>query len=59
MADAITSAIGAVIMIGYLWLIADKLDALPLWIACIAGIALMIWSFWQDAWGPIFKRNSK
>jgi CDP-diglyceride synthetase len=59
MADAITAAIGAVIMIGYIWLIADKLNELPLWIACIAGVVLMIVSFWEDAWAPIFKRNSK
>jgi putative flippase GtrA len=59
MADAITAAIGSVIMIGYIWLIADKLNELPLWIACIVGIVLMVWSFWQDAWRPVFKRNSK
>jgi CDP-diglyceride synthetase len=58
MADAVTAAIGTVIMIGYIWLIADKLNELPLWIACIAGIALMIFAFWQDAWKPIIKRNS-
>jgi hypothetical protein len=59
MADAITAAIGAVIMIGYIWLIADKLNELPLWIACIAGIALMVWSFWEDDWAPMFRRNSE
>ncbi len=59
MADAITAAIGSVIMIGYIWLIADKLNELPLWIACIVGVGLMVWSFWQDAWSPILKRNSK
>jgi hypothetical protein len=57
MADAITALIGAIIMIGYIWLIAEKLDELPLWIACIAGILLMLWAFWQDAWRPLRQRN--
>ena len=38
MADAITAAIGAIIMIGYIWLIASKLDAWPLWVAAIIGL---------------------
>jgi phosphate/sulfate permease len=59
MADAITAAIGSVIMIVYIWLIADKLNEVPLWIACICGVALMIWAFWQDDWRPVLKRDSK
>jgi putative flippase GtrA len=58
MADAITAAIGAIIMCSYIWMIAFKLDELPLWIACLIGIALMLWAFWIDAWRPIFKRDS-
>jgi hypothetical protein len=58
MADAVTAAIGAALMVFYIWLIADKLNALPLWIACIVGIVLMMASFWQDAWRPLLKRNS-
>lgn len=59
MADAVTAAIGSVIMIVYIWLIADKLNELPLWIACIVGVVLMAWSFWDDTWKTIFNRNSK
>jgi hypothetical protein len=59
MADAVTGLVGAAIMVFYIWLIAFKLAALPLWIACIVGIVLMIWAFWQDAWSPVLKRNSK
>jgi CDP-diglyceride synthetase len=59
MADAITGAIGAIIMIAYMWLIVDKLNELPLWIVTIIGLVLMLWAFWGDDWKPIFKRNSK
>jgi hypothetical protein len=59
MADAVTAAIGAVIMFGYMWLIAAKLNSLPLWIIVFAGLALMLWAFWVDDWKPLFKRNSK
>jgi hypothetical protein len=59
MADAITAAIGAVIMIGYMWLIASKLNELPLWIVTIIGLLLMLWAFWDENWRPIIKRNSK
>lgn len=57
MADAITALIGAIIMIGYMVLIAGKLAALPLWIVTIIGLALMLWAFWEDDWRPIFKRR--
>jgi putative flippase GtrA len=59
MADAITALIGAVILMGYMWLIAAKLDEFPLWIVTLIGIGLMLWSFWQDDWRPVFKRDSK
>ena len=58
MADAVTAAIGAIIMIGYIWLIAAKLNELPLWICALAGLALMLWAFWDEDWKPLFKRNS-
>jgi len=56
MADAITALIGAIIMIGYMVLIAAKLAALPLWICVLAGLALMLWGFWGDDWQPIAQR---
>lgn len=59
MADAITAAIGAIIMIGYIVLIAAKLAAPPLWICSLIGLALMLWGFWGDDWQPIFKRKQK
>ena len=59
MADAITAAIGAVILIGYMWLIAAKLNTRPLWIVVIVGLALMLWAFWGDDWKPVIKRDSK
>ncbi len=59
MADAVTAAIGAIIMIAYMWLIAAKLNTLPLWIVIIVGLALMLWAFWGDDWKPILKRDSK
>ncbi len=58
MADAVTALIGAVVMIGYLYMIASKLDELPLWIACIIGVALMLWSIWIDAIKPLFSPRS-
>jgi putative flippase GtrA len=58
-ADAVTTAIGAVIFIGYLWLIASKLNTIPLWIVVIVGIVLMLWAFWQDDWKPVLKRDSQ
>jgi hypothetical protein len=57
MADAITALIGAIIMIGYVILIAAKLGAPPLWIASIIGLALMLWAFWVDDWRPLLKRE--
>jgi hypothetical protein len=56
MVDAITAAIGSILMIGYLWLIAAKLNELPLWIVSIVGLALMLWAFWKDAFGPLLSR---
>jgi hypothetical protein len=57
MADAITGAIGAIIMLGYILLIAAKLAAPPLWIVCLIGLALMLWAFWGDDWKPLFVRK--
>lgn len=59
MADAITAAIGAVIMIGYMWLIAAKLNELPLWIVTLVGFACMLWAFWKDDWRPLVKSGEK
>lgn len=59
MADAITALIGAIIMIGYMVLVAGKLAALPLWICTLIGLALMLWAFWADDWKPLFVRNKK
>ncbi|MCW5703742.1 MAG: hypothetical protein R3D82_18170 [Xanthobacteraceae bacterium] len=59
MADAIAALIGAIIMIGYIVIIAAKLSATPLWIACLIGLALMLWAFWWDDWHPLFKREKE
>ncbi|MGE0261011.1 MAG: hypothetical protein AB7T18_19910 [Alphaproteobacteria bacterium] len=59
MADAITALIGAIIMIGYILLIAGKLAAMPLWICSLTGLALMLWAFWGDDWKPLFARTRK
>jgi hypothetical protein len=59
MADAFTALIGAIIMIGYMLLIAAKLAALPLWICTIVGLALMLWGFWGDDWQPLLQRSKK
>jgi len=59
MADAVTAAIGAIIMIGYMWLIAAKLNTVPLWIVVIVGLVLMLWAFWGDDWKPLLKRDQK
>ena len=59
MADAVTAAIGAIIMIGYMLLIAAKLAALPLWICVLTGLALMLLAFWQDDWQPLFGRTKQ
>ena len=59
MADAFTALIGTIIMIGYIVIIAAKLSAAPLWIACLVGLALMLWAFWWDDWHPLFKREQK
>jgi hypothetical protein len=57
MADAVTAAIGAVIMIGYMFLIAAKLAAAPLWVCVLIGLVLMLWGFWGDDWRPMLKRD--
>lgn len=59
MADAVTALIGAIVMIGYIVVIAAKLAAPPLWICCLIGLALMLWGFWGDNWRPLFNREKK
>jgi hypothetical protein len=59
MADAVAAIIGAIIMCGYILLIAAKLAAPPLWIVCLIGLALMLWAFWGDDWKPLFVRKDK
>ncbi len=59
MADAVTALIGAIIMTGYILLIAAKLAAPPLWICCLVGLALMLWGFWGDDWKPVIKPDKK
>lgn len=59
MADAVAAIIGAIIMIGYILLIAAKLAAPPLWIVSLIGLALMLWAFWGDDWKPLFARKKK
>ena len=59
MADAVTALIGAIIMIGYMCLIAAKLDALPLWICVLVGLGLMVWGFWWDDWKPVLRPEKK
>lgn len=59
MADAVAALVGAIIMIGYIVLIAAKLAAPPLWIVSIIGLALMLWAFWGDDWKPLFARDKK
>ncbi len=57
MADLITGLIGAVLMIGFIYLIAAKLDELPLWIVCITGIVLMLWAVFTDDVRPLIGRD--
>jgi len=59
MADAITALIGAIIMVGYILLIAAKLAAPPLWIVCLIGLALMLWAFWVVDWKPVVSRDRR
>lgn len=59
MADAVAALVGAIIMIGYILLIAAKLAAPPLWIVSIFGLVLMVWAFWGDDWKPLFVREKK
>ncbi|MGA7309238.1 MAG: hypothetical protein WBX05_09840 [Pseudolabrys sp.] len=59
MADAVTAAIGAIIMIGYIYLIAIVLAAPPFWIAVFIGLSLMLWAFWIDDWKPLLGGKSE
>jgi hypothetical protein len=59
MAYAITALIGALMMIGYVFLIAAKLAALPLWICTMIGVALVLCAFCGDDWQPTVKRFKK
>lgn len=59
MADAVTALVGAIIMIGYIMVIAAKLSAPPLWIVSLIGLALMLWAFWWDDWHPLIERQKK
>ena len=58
MADAVTGLLGAVLMTVYIVLIAAKMNEVALWIVCIAGLALMAWSLWQDDLRPLFGRRT-
>jgi UDP-N-acetylmuramyl pentapeptide phosphotransferase/UDP-N-acetylglucosamine-1-phosphate transferase len=59
MADAVTALIGAIIMIGYVYLIAIVLAAPPFWVAVFVGLGLMLWGFWVDDWRPLLRRKSE
>jgi hypothetical protein len=59
MANAITAAIGSIVMIGYMVLVAGKLAAPPLWICTIIGLVLMLWGFWRDDWQSLFGRGKE
>lgn len=58
MSDAVTSIIGAALMVTFIVLIAARVNETPLWIACLIAIALMLWAVWIDALKPIFGRRS-
>ncbi len=57
MADAVATVIGAAIMIAFLAIIAGTLNELPLTVACIIGVALMLWGFWTDVFAPLLRRE--
>ena len=59
MADAVTALIGAIIMIGYVYLIAIVLAAPPFWVVVVVGLGLMLWGFWVDDWRPLLRRKSE
>ena len=59
MADAVTALIGAIIMAGYILLIAAKLAAPPLWLFSLIGLGMMLWSFLLYDWLPVFKPVQK
>jgi hypothetical protein len=59
MADAFTALIGAIIMIGYIYLIAIVLAAPPFWVSVLIGLGLMLWAFWGDDWKPLLSRKSE
>jgi hypothetical protein len=58
MSDAITAALGAVLMIIFVSLIAAKLAQVALWIVCLIGIACMLWAVWTDGLAPVFGRTN-
>jgi predicted CDP-diglyceride synthetase/phosphatidate cytidylyltransferase len=59
MADAVATVIGAAIMIAFLAIIAGTLNELPLAVACIIGVALMLWGFWTDVFAPLLRREGR
>ncbi len=59
MMDVVTGIIGMVLMIGFLLMIALKLNEVALWVICLLGVVLMLWGFWRDALVPVLRRSSE
>jgi hypothetical protein len=51
MANLISGLIALAIAIGYVGILAVRVNSLPLWIVVAAGVAMMAWSFYESLRG--------
>ena len=51
MANLISGLIALAIAIGYVGILAVRVDSLPLWIVVAIGVAMMAWSFYESLRG--------
>ena len=51
MANLISGLIALAIAIGYVGILAVRVDSLPVWIVFAIGVAMMAWSFYESLRG--------
>jgi hypothetical protein len=51
MANLISGVIALAIAIGYVGILAVRVNSLPLWIVIAIGVAMMAWSFYESLRG--------
>lgn len=51
MANLISGVVALVIALGYVGILAVRVNSLPFWIVVLIGAAMMVWSFYESLRG--------